>query len=119
MSVLRYYGLYNLCIRVRGTPLYCNILVYPFVFSVVLWYSHRGTLISAVYPACMITVHGLILGASHPNPKWVGGIYRCSRKLAVLSYLVCSGRPGLKSEPGRSDLRSGWSGKTTHALYVC
>src|ERR1041385_5174411 len=65
MSVLRYYGLYNLCIRVRVTPLYCNILVYPFVFSVALWYSHRGTLISAVYPACMITVHGLILGASH------------------------------------------------------
>src|SRR3954464_3001649 len=23
---------YNLCIRVRVTPLYCNILVYPFVF---------------------------------------------------------------------------------------
>src|SRR3954466_12373196 len=59
------FGLYNLCIRVRATPLSCNILVYPFVFSVVLCYYHRGILISVVYLAWMITVHGLIMGASH------------------------------------------------------
>ena len=58
VSVRRYLCFrWLICIRVRVAPLSCNILVYPFVSSVVLWYYHRDTLISIMYPACMITVH--------------------------------------------------------------
>ena len=68
VSVLRYYCFpWLICIRVCATPLSCNILVYPFVSSVVLWYYHRDTLISIMYPTCMITVHDRKSGALHPS----------------------------------------------------
>ena len=35
-----------------------------FIYRVVLWLPYRESLISVVYPACMITVHGLILRVS-------------------------------------------------------
>src|SRR4051812_1273211 len=46
-------------------PLACNInLVLFFIYRVLLRLPYRESLISVVYPACMITVHGLILRAS-------------------------------------------------------
>src|SRR3954465_4704697 len=45
-------------------PLACNIKLVYFIYRVVLCLPYRESLISVVYPACMITVHGLILRES-------------------------------------------------------
>src|SRR3954470_5764869 len=46
-------------------PLACNIKLVYFIYRVVLRLPYHESLVSVVYPACMITVHGLILRASH------------------------------------------------------
>src|SRR3954465_5984806 len=45
-------------------PLACSIQLVLFYLQSCVVISHRESLILAVYLACMITVHGLILGAS-------------------------------------------------------
>src|SRR3954464_9195566 len=57
MSVLRYYGCIDLCIRIFGS-LACNIFSLISVLCLVLCCDiYHSTLISIMYPACMITVH--------------------------------------------------------------
>src|SRR3954463_11323955 len=56
MSVLRYYGCIDLCIRILGS-LVCNISLISDLCLVLCCDIYRSTLISIMYPACMITVH--------------------------------------------------------------
>src|SRR4051812_5013366 len=56
MSVLRYYDCITLCIRILGS-LVCNINLISDLCLVLCCDIYRSTLISIMYPACMITVH--------------------------------------------------------------
>src|SRR3954470_4468364 len=56
MSVLRYYGCTDFCIRILGS-LVCNIRFISDLCLVLCFDIYRSTLISIMYPACMITVH--------------------------------------------------------------
>src|SRR3954469_4553752 len=56
MSVLRYYGCTDLCIRIFGS-LACNIGLISDLCLLLCCDIYRSTLISIMYPACMITVH--------------------------------------------------------------
>src|SRR3954466_6721325 len=57
MSVLRYYACTDLCFRILGS-LACNIVTFYLLSLVLCCDIYRSTLISIMYPACMITVHG-------------------------------------------------------------
>src|ERR1041385_2403479 len=63
--------LLTLCFRAvvfePSSPLACIKQLVLFYLSSCFVISPRESLISIVYLACMITVHGLILGASHRN----------------------------------------------------
>src|SRR3954467_12468548 len=59
--------LYNLCIRILGS-LACNIIPLSYLSLVLCCDIHRSTLISIMYPACMITVHDRKSRALHGGP---------------------------------------------------
>src|SRR3954469_6474803 len=56
MSVLKYYDFITLCIRILGS-LVCNIGFISDLCLVLCCEIYRDTLISIMYPACMIAVH--------------------------------------------------------------
>src|SRR3954463_16729090 len=72
MSVLRYYGCTDLCIRIFGS-LVCNINLISDLCLVLCCDIYRDTLISIMYPACMITVHNrksrALQGATTGTPE--------------------------------------------------
>src|SRR4051812_25134740 len=80
MSVLRYYDCITLCIRILGS-LACNIFSLILDLCLVLCCDiYRSTLISIMYPACMITVHdrksralqhGMAAQIVHLEPDWL------------------------------------------------
>src|ERR1041384_7106912 len=69
MSVLRYYGCTDLCIRIFGS-LVCNISLISDLCLVLCCDIYRSTLISIMYPACMITVHDRKSRALHAPCTW-------------------------------------------------
>src|SRR3954469_21963500 len=108
-------------------PLACNIKLVYFIYRVVVLLPYRESLISVVYPACMITVHGLILRASHPlsvlsigssQVHYTKHFYNSLRKLfdikdrsarchrQVVTNVVCSNTVGQHAQCG-SDLLFG------------
>src|SRR4051812_48774109 len=64
MSVLRYYGCTDLCFRIFGS-VGCIIVTFYLLCLVLCCDIYRSTLISIMYPACMITVHGRKSRALH------------------------------------------------------
>src|ERR1041384_2225266 len=93
MSVLRYYGCTDLCIRIFGS-LVCNISLISDLCLVLCCDIYRSTLISIMYPACMITVHDRKSRALHLGaPPCHFSASEVTRPITGSKYLVWRHEP--------------------------
>src|SRR3954467_12465602 len=83
MSVLRYYDCITLCIRILGS-LVCNINLISDLCLVLCCDIYRSTLISIMYPSCMIIVHDHKSRALHP----------CDSLTSLLDTVIWIPEPG-------------------------
>src|SRR3954465_14653591 len=93
MSVLRYYGCTNSFIRILGS-LVCIIVTFYLLSLVLCCDIYRSTLISLMYPACMITVHGRKSRALQRA--------RGMMKIVCLAFVACPCGPKSDAYLGRN-----------------